>query len=202
MSNSHTKYPENYLSGQLLIAMPGMLDPNFQGSVIYICAHSEEGAMGLIINRHAEDIDFKDLIDKLFTPEGSAPIALDENHQDLPYIHIGGPMESGRGFVLHTSDYHSSEHTFHVNENVSLTATIDILKAIAKGKGPRNALLALGYAGWAPGQLEQELSQTGWLHCPANPELIFNTDIKSKYQRAFEALGIDPAFLVNDTGHA
>ncbi len=158
--------------------------------------------MGLVINRQAEDINFKELLSKLFTPDGSNPIAVRENHEELPYIHIGGPMESGRGFVLHSSDYHSTEHTFPVNESVSLTATLDILKAIASGQGPANTLLALGYAGWAPGQLEQEMSETGWLHCPANPELIFNTDAERKYKRAFETLGIDPAFLVNDTGHA
>ena len=193
---------EDNLSGQLLIATPGMLDPNFSGAVIYICAHSEEGAMGLIINRQAEEIDFQDLLGKLFTPEVTTPISLNSNDQNLPYIHIGGPMEKGRGFVLHSSDYHSSEHTFEVNDKVSLTATLDILKAIANGDGPSNALLALGYAGWAPGQLEQELRETGWLHCPASQELIFETDIENKYQRAFETLGIDPAFLVNETGHA
>lgn len=199
---NQSQIPENNLSGQLLIAMPGMSDPNFADSVIYMCAHSEEGAMGLIINRQAHDIDFESLLEKLFTPEGTTPIEINRRPRNLPYIHLGGPMESGRGFVLHSSDYHATDHTFAVNETVSLTATLDILKAIARGNGPANALLALGYAGWAPGQLEEELSETGWLHCPATPELIFNTDSENKYRQAFKTIGIDPGYLVNDTGHA
>lgn len=190
------------LSGQLLVAMPGMSDPNFSRCVIYICAHSDEGAMGLIINRPAENIDFRDLIDKVFTPSNSEPISLTTSLEALPYIHIGGPMESGRGFVLHSSDYHADDHTFHVNDDISLTATLDILKAIANGTGPEQSLLALGYAGWAPGQLEDELSDNGWLHCPADHELVFNTIIEDKYNLAFKTLGIDPSFLVSETGHA
>lgn len=202
MQDLNRNQSESGLSGHLLIAMPTMTDPNFSETVIYICAHSEDGAMGLIINRQAENIDFTDLLEKIFTPEGSNPITLTQSEQSLPYIHLGGPIESGRGFVLHSADYHSSEHTFAVNKNISLTATLDILKAIANGNGPSNSLLALGYAGWAPGQLEQELSETGWLHCPANTDLIFNTEAEKKYQRAFDALGINPAHLVNETGHA
>lgn len=190
------------LSGQLLVAMPGLLDPNFNRSLIYICAHSEEGAMGLIINRPAENIDFADLIDKVFTPSNSEPISLTAECSTPPYIHIGGPMESGRGFVLHSADYHADENTFPVNDNISLTATLDILKAIANGTGPEHSLLALGYAGWAPGQLENELSDNGWLHCPANSDLVFNTDIDDKYSLAFKTLGIDPSYLVSETGHA
>lgn len=190
------------LSGQLLIAMPSMSDDRFAKTVIYMCAHSEEGAMGLIINRQTNSMDFSDLIDQIFTPTNSSPITLSEDCHDLPYIHMGGPVESGRGFVLHSSDYHSEQHTFNVNQNISLTATLDILKAIANGTGPTKSLLALGYAGWAPGQLESELSSNGWLHCPANQELIFETKASEKYDLAFKALGIDPGFLVNQTGHA
>lgn len=202
MQDDKKSEAENGLTGHLLIATPTMDDPNFSKSVIYICAHSAEGAMGLIINRQAEDIAFSDLLDKIFTPEGSTPITMTESKDSLPFIHLGGPMESGRGFVLHSNDYHSDDHTFSVNNNISLTATLDILQAIATGEGPQKSLLALGYAGWAPGQLEKELSYTGWLHCPANPELVFNTDSENKYQRAFETLGIDPAHLANTTGHS
>lgn len=193
---------ESGLSGQLLVAMPGMADPQFAKAVIYICAHSEEGAMGLIINRQADNIDFAELIDKVFTPTNSTPITIAKECTSQPFIHIGGPMESGRGFVLHSSDYHADDHTFPVNDNISLTATLDILKAIANGEGPEQSLLALGYAGWAPGQLEEELSDNGWLHCPADAELIFNTDAQNKYQGAFETIGIDPSHLVGVTGHA
>ncbi len=190
------------LSGHLLIASPTMADDRFSKAVIYICAHSEEGAMGLIINRHADTMHFTDLIDQVFTPGNSNPITLTEDCDNLPFIHFGGPVETGRGFVLHTPDYHSKEHTFPVNNNISLTATIDILKAIANGTGPMQSLLALGYAGWAPGQLEEELSENGWLHCPANSKLVFETAAESKYETAFKTLGIDRGFLVNQTGHA
>lgn len=190
------------LSGQLLVAMPGLTDPNFNRSLIYICAHSEEGAMGLIINRPADNLDFQDLLGKVFTPSDSEPISLSPDCGEPPFIHIGGPMEAGRGFVLHSADYHADDHTFPVNDNICLTATLDIIKAIANGSGPEQALLALGYAGWAPGQLEDELSDNGWLHCPASDDLIFHTDADDKYNLAFKTLGIDPSFLVSETGHA
>ena len=158
--------------------------------------------MGLIINRQADDINFEDLLGKIFTPDGETPITLKSENKPLPYIHFGGPVETGRGFVLHSPDYHSQDHTFNVNETISLTATLDILKAIANGEGPSNSLLALGYAGWAAGQLEAELSDNGWLHCPANADLIFNTKTEKKYRKAIKTLGIDPAHLVSETGHA
>ncbi len=190
------------LSGQLLLAMPSMQDDRFSKSVIYICAHSEEGAMGLIINRHAKSMNFTDILEQIFPTIDNSPLSLSENTKDVPFIHLGGPVETERGFVLHSSDYHSKSHTFPVNDNISLTATIDILKAIAEGTGPEQVLLALGYAGWAPGQLEEELSDNGWLHCKANPDLIFETDAASKYDTAFNSLGINPTHLVNQTGHA
>lgn len=202
MISNFTDQSNNSLCGQLLIAMPSLDDPNFSETVIYMCAHSEEGAMGIIINRQADNIDFESLLEKIFTPEGDQQITLTQESQKAPFIHLGGPMETGRGFVLHSPDYHSKEHTYNVNETFSLTATLDILKAIAKGEGPENSLLALGYAGWAPGQLEGELSNTGWLHCPATTELIFNTKAENKYQRAFETLGINPHHLAAETGHA
>jgi len=190
------------LTGQLLIAMPNMHDPVFSDCLIYICAHSQEGAMGLIINRQTNDIDFSDLLEKIFTPQDASPITLTNKSGNLPFIHIGGPMETGRGFVLHSPDYHSDDHTFPVNETVSLTATLDILKAIAKGQGPAKSLLALGYAGWGPGQLEQEISNTGWLHCAANQDLLFDIETEKKYNKAIKSLGINPTHFVNQTGHS
>ena len=202
MAHRSTTQLDTGLTGQLLIAMPSLQDPNFSGSVIYICTHSEEGAMGLIINRQADDINFEDLLGKIFTPDGETPITLKSEDNPLPYIHFGGPVETGRGFVLHSSDYHSQDHTFNVNDTISLTAPLDILKAIANGEGPASSLLALGYAGWGAGQLEAELSENGWLHCPANADLIFNTKTENKYRKAIKTLGIDPAHLVSETGHA
>lgn len=190
------------LSGQLLLAMPTMQDERFSKSVIYVCAHSEEGAMGLIINRHAKSMNFSDILEQVFPTIDNEPISLSENAKNIPFIHLGGPVETERGFVLHSPDYHSKSHTYPVNDKISLTATIDILKAIAEGNGPSQVLLALGYAGWAPGQLEEELSDNGWLHCKANSDLIFETDAASKYETAFNSLGINPTHLVNQTGHA
>jgi putative transcriptional regulator len=192
---------QGYLDGQLLLAMPVMTDPRFARSVIYMCAHSEDGAMGLVINQRASHISFPDLLSKLnIVPshlEGSAA----EGVRGMS-IHVGGPVETGRGFVLHSSDYFVNDSTLPIEDGVCLTATIDILKAIAAGNGPNRAILALGYAGWSPGQLESEIQANGWLNCPADPELIFNTDIESKYTRAMAKIGIDPSHLVSDAGHA
>lgn len=193
---------EDGFCGQLLLAMPGIEDPRFSRSVIYVCAHSEEGAMGLIINRPAKSMDFSELMDQVFTNTDENSIQINRPFIKNPSIHIGGPVETGRGFVLHSSDYYVDEHTFPVNENISLTATLDILRAIAAGDGPDQALLALGYAGWAPGQLEDEMNDNGWLNCNANTELIFDHNINGKYERALKEMGIDPTHLVAETGHA
>lgn len=193
------------LEGQLLIAMPRMSDRRFQRSVIYLCAHSDQGAMGLIVNQNAEHIDFPDLLERLglvgeiFT--GSGTIELPDELLDIP-VHVGGPVDSGRGFVLHSSDYFVQDSTLPILDGVCLTATLDILRAMATGKGPKHTLLALGYAGWSPGQLESEIQANGWLHCPADMELIFDTDNESKYARAMAKIGIDPSHLVADAGHA
>lgn len=189
-----------YLDGQLLIAMPVMTDKRFARSVIYMCAHSEEGAMGLIINYRASHISFPDLLDRLgivtsSTEDGVAADILDRQ------VHVGGPVETGRGFVLHSADYHARETTLAIDDGISLTATIDILKAIAVGKGPHQSMLALGYAGWSPGQLESEIHANGWLHCPADPELLFDPDLDSKYNRALAKIGIDLSHLVSEAGH-
>lgn len=190
-----------YLDGQLLIAMPTMSDERFARSVIYLCAHSPEGAMGLIINHRADHITFETLLERLEITKSDQPIVLPGDIAER-HVHIGGPVETGRGFVLHSADYYADESTLEIDEDTSLTATIDILRAIANGEGPNRSLLALGYAGWTSGQLEHEIQENGWLHCPADPELVFDTDIDSKYQRALAKIGIDPSHLVSDAGHA
>lgn len=192
---------EGYLDGQLLIAMPAMGDERFSRSVIYLCAHSSEGAMGIIINQRAPNISFTELLEQLniVPPEDriSLPSAL-----GAMAVHLGGPVETGRGFVLHSADYFKAESTLPIDDSVCLTATVDILRDIAKGSGPNKALLALGYAGWAPGQLEDEIQSNGWINCPADPELIFDPEVDRKYTKALGSLGIDPIRLVNDSGHA
>lgn len=192
---------EGYLDGQLLIAMPAMGDPRFSRSVIYLCAHSSEGAMGIIINQRAPNISFSELLEQLNIIPTEDRIALPSGLSAME-VHLGGPVETGRGFVLHSADYFKAESTLPINETVCLTATVDILRDIAKGSGPDKALLALGYAGWAPGQLEDEIQANGWLNCPADPELVFDPAIDRKYNLALGRLGIDPIRLVNDSGHA
>ncbi len=189
------------LEGQLLIAMPSMTDPRFLRSVIYMCAHSDEGAMGLIVNQTSNNLSFADLLDRLeIFPE-------DEEGADygivpeLP-VHIGGPVESGRGFVLHSSDYFVEDSTLPIQSDICLTATLEILRALAAGTGPRHAILALGYAGWSPGQLESEIQANGWLTCPATSEIVFAGGHEEKYDRALAQLGINPSHLVADAGHA
>lgn len=191
----------SYLDGQLLVAMPAMADPRFSRSVIYLCAHSQDGAMGIIINQHAPHISFVELLEQLNIASAEDSIRMPTQLRSMA-VHVGGPVETGRGFVLHSADYYAEDSTLPIDESVCLTATIDILRAMARGSGPDKALLALGYAGWAPGQLENEIQHNGWLHCPADPELIFDDDIESKYYRALRKIGIDPSHLVNDSGHA
>lgn len=190
-----------YLDGQLLIAMPVMGDPRFERSVIYLCAHSAEGAMGIIVNRPAGSIDFPELLVQLDIIKKSDQIKLPENAESLKVLK-GGPVDTGRGFVLHSSDFFIKDATLKIDEGICLTATVDILKAIAKGAGPKHAILALGYAGWAAGQLETEIQGNGWLHCDADPDLIFGDDVEEKYQRALRKIGIDPGMLSNEAGHA
>ena len=191
----------SYLDGQLLIAMPVIEDERFARSVIYVCAHSSEGAMGIILNRPAGSVDFTDLLVQLDIIKRSDRIKLPENAEAMKVMK-GGPVETGRGFVLHSSDFFIEDATLPIDDGICLTATVDILKAIAKGAGPKHAMLALGYAGWAPGQLETEIQDNGWLHCPADPDLIFGRDIEDKYNRALHKIGIDPGMLSNDAGHA
>jgi len=190
-----------YLDGQLLVAMPVMDDERFARSVIYLCAHSAEGAMGIIVNHPAGSIDFTGLLMQLDIIDKADQIKLPQ-HAETMNILRGGPVETGRGFVLHSSDFHINNATLPIDDGISLTATLDILKAIAEGNGPKHAILALGYACWAPGQLESEIQGNGWLHCPADPELIFGHDIGVKYQRALEKIGVDIGMLSNEAGHA
>ena len=194
------KPAEGYLDGQLLIAMPLMSDRRFARSVIYMCAHSEEGAMGLIINQRAPNMAFPDLLNRLGIKVGSDDGISNEILSRS--VHVGGPVETGRGFVLHTPDYFVADTTLEIEGGFCLTATLDILKAIAGGEGPDRSLLALGYAGWSAGQLESEIHANGWLNCPADPDLVFDPDLDSKYPRAMAKIGIDPCHLVSTAGHA
>jgi putative transcriptional regulator len=191
--------PRGFLDGQLLLAMPGMPDERFTRAVVYICAHSPEGAMGLIINQPASNIEFPALLDQLeITPKS---IRLPEAAEKFPVLK-GGPVETGRGFVLHSSDFYIDKSTLPIDEGICLTATVDILRAIANGEGPRNAVLALGYAGWGAGQLETEINENGWLHCPPDLDLVFDGRFETKYDRALRKIGIDPAMLSSEAGHA
>ena len=182
------------LSGKLLIAMPGMGDPRFERTVIYLCAHSEDGALGLVINRRAENVSQKDLFDQL-------GIDLDPAAGGA-WIHYGGPVETGRGFVLHSGDYHNAEATLDVDDTFSMTASLDILKAIAAGEGPAKSMIALGYAGWGEGQLEGELQQNGWLTVDADEEIVFSRDDDAKWEAALAKLGVDPRMLSGEGGSA
>jgi putative transcriptional regulator len=191
-----------YLDGQFLIAMPCMSDRRFARAVIYMCAHSTQGAMGLIVNQRAPHISFPELLEKLSIgtqPESGAIIAPELIDMD---VHVGGPVDRGLGFVLHSSDYFAADSTLPINDDVSLTATVEILRAIAGGTGPHRAILALGYAGWRPGQLEDEIQANGWLHCPADLDLLFDRNLDQKYERALSKIGINPSHLVNEAGHA
>jgi putative transcriptional regulator len=192
---------DGYLDGQLLVAMPAMGDLRFARAVIYMCAHSADGAMGIIINQRAPNISFTELLEQLNIVPTNERIRLPESLHAMA-VYLGGPVETGRGFVLHSSDYFKAESTLPIDELVCLTATVDILRDMAHGTGPIKALLALGYAGWAPGQLESEIQANGWLHCTADPELIFDPEVDRKYARALQKIGIDPFRLVSDAGHA
>ena len=188
------KTDHSHLDGKLLIAMPGMGDPRFDKSLIYMCAHSEDGAMGLIINKPAADLEFTDLLEQLqITPAQSfRPIE----------VHFGGPVEHGRGFVLHSKDYIAEDSTLEVNDEFGMTATLDILEDISQGNGPNACILALGYAGWGPGQLEDEIRSNGWLTCDADAALIFSANNQDKWREAIVSLGIDPRMLSATGGSA
>lgn len=182
------------LSGKLLIAMPGMGDPRFEKSVIYMCAHSSDGAMGLIINKPATDIRFADLLEQL---------SIDMQREQVgPAIFFGGPVEHGRGFVLHSSDYSANTSTLQVDDDFGMTATLDVLEDIANGEGPADCLLALGYSGWGPGQIEDELQRNGWLVADSDRKIVFSLDSDGKWEASLKLLGIDPLLLSAASGRA
>ncbi|MFQ5938561.1 MAG: YqgE/AlgH family protein [Alphaproteobacteria bacterium] len=182
-----------YLEGQLLIAMPAMQDPRFARTVIFICAHNSDGAMGLVVNKLFGSLTFSELLEQVGIEATGV--------KNQIRVHFGGPVESGRGFVLHSPDY-VKEGTLVVESDIALTASVDILKAIAEGQGPRHSFLALGYAGWGPGQLDSEIQANGWLHVPADPSLVFDDDLDTKWKRAMAKLGVDFGKLSGDAGHA
>jgi putative transcriptional regulator len=182
------------LTGKILIALPGMGDPRFANSVVLVCAHSPEGGMGLIINKPTDDLRMRDLLDQLSITPG-------EGLRDLP-VHFGGPVEHGRGFVLHDAGYTSAISTLEVSEAFAMTATLDILEDLAEGGGPDKALIALGYAGWGPGQLEDELAQNGWLTCDADADLVFDTRDARKWETALDRLGVSALMLSSEGGSA
>lgn len=182
-----------YLEGQLLVAMPNMPDPRFARTVIYLCAHTSDGAMGLVVNKLIDSLSFPDLLQQLGIET--------EDVNDQIRVHFGGPVEAARGFVLHSTDY-VHDATMIVDDQFALTATIDVLKAMAEGQGPRHSLLALGYAGWAPGQLDTEIQNNGWLTVPAAEDLVFSSNNEDKWESAVGRLGFDPSMLSSDSGRA
>jgi putative transcriptional regulator len=176
-------------------------DGPFARAVVYLCAHRKDGAMGIIVNQRAETIDFPQLLVQLDVVKPDESIVLPPRAGDVRVLR-GGPVEKGRGFVLHSRDYFVDNSTVTIADDICLTATLDILRAIAGGKGPEKAVLALGYAGWSSGQLESEILANGWLNCPADPSLVFDSDLASKYDRALAKIGVNAAMLSSEAGHA
>ena len=185
-----------FLDGRLLIALPGMGDPRFEHAVVFVCVHSPEGAMGLIINKSATELKLSDLAKQLNLTDA------EDADRHLAQVHLGGPVEHGRGFVLHSPEYEGAEHTMRVNHDFGMTATLDILADIASGDGPAQALLMLGYAGWGPGQLEAELRDNAWLISDATQKLVFGTADDDKWHAALTSIGIDARMLSASGGSA
>ncbi len=183
-----------FLTGKLLVAMPSMQDPRFERAVIYVCVHTDETAMGLVVNRPIPGLDFRSLLDELRIAGAREAEAL--------AVQYGGPVQTSRGFVLHSPDYASADATLPVTSDISLTATLDVLKAMAAGGGPRRAIFALGYAGWGPGQVEAEIQENAWLVCDADADLVFDEDLERKWPNAMRKLGVDPAMMSSEGGHA
>ncbi|MEK9900402.1 MAG: YqgE/AlgH family protein [Rhodospirillaceae bacterium] len=182
-----------YFEGQMLLAMPAMTDPRFERAVIYMCAHNDEGAMGLVVNKTLDSIDFRELLGQLDIPAG-------DSVRDMT-VHFGGPVENQRGFVLHSGEYRHDE-TLMITDQVGLTATLDILRALARGDGPEKSILALGYAGWGPGQLESEFHDNAWLSVPYDDALMFEVEAADKWERAFNSIGVDLSVLSGSAGRA
>jgi putative transcriptional regulator len=201
MANAPGRRAATTLEGKMLIAMPGMSDPRFERSVIFMCAHSEQGAMGIIVNKVTPLMSFGDLASQI---DVLPPPALAKASPEIlnMAVQYGGPVEPSRGFVLHSSDYFTTDSSMPIGRHLALTATLDVLKAMLGGEGPRHAMLALGYSGWAPGQLEDEIHHNGWLHCEADNELLFGRLHDAKYDQALRKIGVDPSMLSSDAGHA
>ncbi|MBO0332206.1 YqgE/AlgH family protein [Sneathiella sp. CAU 1612] len=187
------KIDTGYLNGKLLVAMPSMGDPRFKKAVILLCAHSESGAMGILLNRSLEALSFEDLLEQLEIPKA-------EEARHIK-IHFGGPVDTERGFVVHSTDL-LYDTTLVIGDDMALTATIDMLKTIAGGSGPESSFLALGYSGWGPGQLEQEIQENGWLVVDPDTNIVFGSELGTKWEVAINKLGVDPALLSGDIGHA
>ncbi len=182
------------LTGRLLIAMPALVSSPFAQAVVFLCAHStEDGAMGLVVNRRLSQPGFDELLEQL----GVAPTP----PRRRITLCAGGPVENSRGFVLHSADW-TGDGSLAVDEDIVLTASLDVLKVIADGSGPRHALLALGHATWAPGQLEEDMQQNAWLSAPSRDKILFGADHESKWRRALGSLNIDPIRLSSRIGHA
>jgi putative transcriptional regulator len=182
------------LTGKLLIAMPGMGDPRFETSVVFLCAHSDEGAMGLMINKPADGLDITDVLAQLDIEPGQGDYRSD--------VHFGGPVEHRRGFVLHSPDRTYEAATLEVDTRFAMTASREVLDDMVQGTGPHQTLLALGYAGWGPGQLEDEIGENAWLTCDAKPEIVFDAEDGGKWEAAVRSLGIEPLMLSGKAGHA
>lgn len=182
------------LCGKLLVAMPGMGDPRFEHAVILVCAHSDDGSMGLIINKRLPDLSFDGLLDHLSIAKASQDRQI--------HVHFGGPVERGRGFVLHSPDYISSATTMQIEGGYGMTATLDVLEAMAQGEGPDKALVALGYTGWGPGQLDAEIARNDWLTVEPSESLIFAANDATKWTAVLRGMGIDPLNLSATAGHA
>jgi putative transcriptional regulator len=187
-----------FLKGKLLIAMPSIQGDDFNHSVVFLCEHNPEGAMGLVLNKPAPRMIFADLVEKLDI--GQTPGMVEDEIMQVPVM-LGGPVKQFQGFVLHSSDY-KSEETLKVAPGYALTATVDVLRAIAAGKGPKRKILALGYAGWSAGQLEDEILRNGWLTCDADADLVFSGETSNKHEAALKKLGVDPGMLSSDAGNA
>lgn len=181
------------LRDKLLVAMPGLQGDSFFKSVIYVCAHSASGAMGIVVNQRLADVRFRDLLAQLNLPQSELNVD--------PIVHFGGPVESGRGFVLHSTDFMRAD-TVRVNNDICITGTVEILRAIAQGEGPHKSVFALGYAGWGPGQLDAEMQANMWLTVPADEDLIFGTDLTGKWERAMRKMGVSPLNLSSELGHS
>ena len=187
------KIEGGYLDGKLLVAMPNMSDPRFQKAVILLCAHSDTGAMGILLNRSLDALSFDDLLEQLDIPKTDK-----DSHIN---IHFGGPVDTERGFVVHSTDI-LYETTLKIGQDMALTATVDMLKTIAGGSGPESSFLALGYSGWGPGQLEQEIQENGWLVVDPDLDIVFGPELDMKWEVAIHKLGVDPSLLSGDIGHA